>query len=225
MNSFGNQHLTEDQVNRAVREWSERHEGTTGATINDLAETLRISPAEAQSLVNRSTTPPMHSSTPRARDNSVWISFGAAVLVAGIVIAILGATVFSRRAPVSVYTSGAPVMIETPMPPAPAPDANSFDAEALNSQAWQVVDNPSATEKDLLLAEQIAERANEMSSASIPHIVDTLARAKWRLGKFEEAVELQKKAVDLLGSSSGRTDYFERLEQYRRALETNSAKK
>lgn len=222
MNAFGN--ISQQEAEQAVRIWSDRQSTGNGPTIQDLAESLRISTSEAEALVAQ-----VRSQQPLKRqpDRGVWISFAAAV---GIMIVIAGAFLFSsvrvERAgsPVDFATAPMPPVPDVPvivhMPPAAAEETSGFNAQQLNSQAWEVVDNPSATTKDLELAEQLALRANEMSSGTDPNILDTLARAYWRNGKFVDAVATQKKAIGRLASdanSAARANFEARLAEYVRA--------
>ncbi|HMS55843.1 MAG TPA: hypothetical protein PKA27_10615 [Fimbriimonadaceae bacterium] len=222
MNAFGN--ISQQEAEQAVRIWSEHQASGNGPTIHDLAESLRISTSEAEALVAQ-----VRSQQPLKRqpDKGVWISFAAAV---GIMMVIIGGLFFTS---IRVERAGTPVDFATaPMPPIPdAPvimsvppiateDSSGFNAQQLNSQAWEVVDNPGATQKDLELAEQIALRANEMSGGTDPNILDTLARAYWRNGKFAEAVTTQKKAIGRLAAdanSAARADFETRLADYVRA--------
>lgn len=64
----------------------------------------------------------------------------------------------------------------------------------LNRLAWMVAADPSATDPELELARVAAERAVERSpDAQVAHVEDTLATVEYRLGRYEEAVTLEKK--------------------------------
>ena len=72
------------------------------------------------------------------------------------------------------------------------------DEGQLNSLAWWIVDpagGPSDSAVDLELALSMSERACELSSQQDAALLDTLARAHYRLGHRDQAIELQKKAV------------------------------
>ena len=74
------------------------------------------------------------------------------------------------------------------------------DELQLNSLAWWIVDpagGPSDADRDVELALSVAERACELSGQKDAALLDTLARAHYRLGDRDQAIELQKKAVSV----------------------------
>lgn len=73
------------------------------------------------------------------------------------------------------------------------------NAEALNAVAWSIVDpdNEPAT-KDLDLALKAAARAVELTQEKDAAILDTLAKVHFDRGDLRKAVDLQRKAVDLV---------------------------
>lgn len=72
------------------------------------------------------------------------------------------------------------------------------DSNALNSIAWTIVDPEGQVEKkDLELALKAASKANDLTDAKNPAILDTLARVYFLKGDANKAIELQTKAVDL----------------------------
>lgn len=85
------------------------------------------------------------------------------------------------------------------------------NAMALNALAWFIVDADGISSRDLELAHTAATRANSLTDASDPSILDTLAHVEFERGNREKAIELQTKAVDLAPAGQ--------KEQLREALE------
>src|SRR4030095_15991170 len=65
-----------------------------------------------------------------------------------------------------------------------------------NELAWDIATRAGLEDRDLKLAEKIANRANSAAGGKDPLILQTLARVQFMSGKKEKAVETQKKAVD-----------------------------
>ena len=76
-------------------------------------------------------------------------------------------------------------------------DAHKDDPMLQNQLAWQIATDPNIKERDLVVAELCATRANEASKGKDPSILDTVARVKFMQGDKEEALKLQQKAVEL----------------------------
>ena len=76
-------------------------------------------------------------------------------------------------------------------------EANKNSGSFLNQLAWRIATDKSIEQRDLALAEKIANRANEASKGKDPATLDTLARIKFMRGDKEQALSLQQKAVDL----------------------------
>lgn len=78
-------------------------------------------------------------------------------------------------------------------------DTHKDDAQLQNQLAWQILTDRNIKDKDrdLALAQTIAERANEASKGKDPSVLDTLARAYFMAGKKDKAIELQTQAVKL----------------------------
>lgn len=70
------------------------------------------------------------------------------------------------------------------------------DAEALNEIAWTVVDDALVKTRNLEFAKKVAERANELTKSANGAILDTLARVHFEAGRIDEAIRLQKLAVE-----------------------------
>lgn len=72
------------------------------------------------------------------------------------------------------------------------------DANLLNGFAWMLLyENPQLKGKYNALALAAAERANQVSGGNDWGILDTLALAKFETGAVDEAIALEKKAIDL----------------------------
>jgi thiol-disulfide isomerase/thioredoxin/Flp pilus assembly protein TadD len=76
-------------------------------------------------------------------------------------------------------------------------EAQLNDAELNNSLAWSIATQPGLENRDLMVAERIAERANKAARGKDANILDTLARVQFMNGKKAEAIASQQKAVDL----------------------------
>ena len=91
------------------------------------------------------------------------------------------------------------------------------DEAQLNALAWWIVDpagGPDDSARDLELALSAAERACELSSQLDAPLLDTLARAHWRLGHHDEAIELQKKAAKLAFGPEMQATVQKSLDEY-----------
>jgi hypothetical protein len=71
-----------------------------------------------------------------------------------------------------------------------------------NQMAWIIAADKTVEQRDLALAETLAERANAAAArgkASFDHVgtLDTLARVRFMRGKKEDAIALQEEAVKL----------------------------
>jgi thiol-disulfide isomerase/thioredoxin len=74
---------------------------------------------------------------------------------------------------------------------------NWDDAGFLNAISWWTVDDQDTKYGYLTQATEWAERADELTYHKDAQIIDTLARCYWDQGKTDEAINLQKKAVQL----------------------------
>ncbi len=76
--------------------------------------------------------------------------------------------------------------------------ATHLDNAMLQNQlAWQIATDEAIEQRDLDLAERIANRANDAAKGKDAAILDTLARVLFMQGKKPEAIKLQEKAVTL----------------------------
>jgi len=94
------------------------------------------------------------------------------------------------------------------------------DASLLNEFAWAILDDPTIAYRDLELALQVAKAAYDACDGKNAAIVDTYARALFDIGRTKQAVEYQKKAVELAGSNLElRTELEQTLKRYQDAVE------
>lgn len=91
-------------------------------------------------------------------------------------------------------------------------------APALNEYAWEMLTNDDYRGKFDGLALAAAEKANKLTGGNEADIIDTLARATFVLGNVQEAISLQKQAVDRADEDE-RGIYEETLEEYEEAEE------
>ncbi len=75
-------------------------------------------------------------------------------------------------------------------------DAHPDKASLQNELAWDIASNEGADQRGLNLAEKMAERANQSAQGKNTAILDTLARVQFRLGKKQEAIATEEKAVN-----------------------------
>ena len=80
-------------------------------------------------------------------------------------------------------------------------EADKDNALQQNELAWRILTDEKIEERDLKLAEKIANRANDAVKGKDAGILDTLARAKFMQGQKDEAIELQTKALKLADSN------------------------
>ncbi|MGE3182715.1 MAG: redoxin domain-containing protein [Phycisphaerae bacterium] len=84
----------------------------------------------------------------------------------------------------------------------------------LNEIAWTIVAPDSPFEnRNLDLALRAAEKADEFTNHNNAPIIDTLARAHFLKGNVTKAIELQRKAIDLVGDEE-KSSYQGSLDEY-----------
>lgn len=88
------------------------------------------------------------------------------------------------------------------------------NAEALNSIAWRILDEPRLPKRDFDLALRLAQRAVEVSGGKEAAILDTLARAHWEKKDVANAIKFQVMAVEKAGPEE-KKELEETLAKYR----------
>ena len=74
-------------------------------------------------------------------------------------------------------------------------DVHQKDAVAQNDLAWAIVAIEPLEDRNLALAEKLAQRADQAASGTNADILDTLARAQFMRGKKLEAIETERRAL------------------------------
>jgi thiol-disulfide isomerase/thioredoxin len=96
--------------------------------------------------------------------------------------------------------------------------ALSTDAERLNDFAWRVLTDEKIKFRDRKLALRVAKAAYDASEGKNAAIIDTYARALWDTGSKPEAIEQQRKAVQLATDDDGiRAELEQTLARYEAA--------
>jgi thiol-disulfide isomerase/thioredoxin len=95
-------------------------------------------------------------------------------------------------------------------------DAHKDNAGMQNELAWQMLTDKNIKQRDLVLAEKIALRANDAAKGKDANILDTLARARFMQGKKDEAIALQEKAVNMAESDEQKATLQKSLDEYKK---------
>jgi thiol-disulfide isomerase/thioredoxin len=90
----------------------------------------------------------------------------------------------------------------------------SSNAEMLNEIAWTLLDDEKIKHRNVKLALKLAKAAFDASAGKDANIVDTYARALFDNGKTAEAVQQQKRAVELCEDAERRAEFKETLKRY-----------
>lgn len=88
------------------------------------------------------------------------------------------------------------------------------DPMILNMMAWSTVDEKGVKERDLKFAMKAAERANKLTEAKDPAILDTVARVYFEKGDLKTAIKWQRQAVEHAGETPMAEDLDATLEKY-----------
>jgi thiol-disulfide isomerase/thioredoxin len=83
-----------------------------------------------------------------------------------------------------------------------------------NQFAWALLTDEKFQERDLVLATKLAQKALAASQGKDPAILDTYARALADSGKYAEAIDSQKKAIDLCKDSAEKSSLEATLKKY-----------
>jgi thiol-disulfide isomerase/thioredoxin len=95
-------------------------------------------------------------------------------------------------------------------------EAHWDDAGFLNALAWELVTRVPKEFRDLDVAQEIASRADELLEGKDASTVDTLARIAFEKGEIENAITLQKKAIELMPAAP---QLKRALDEYEKALQ------
>jgi hypothetical protein len=87
----------------------------------------------------------------------------------------------------------------------------------LNQFAWTILDDERITARDLPLALQAAQTANDVTKGEDPSVLDTYALALFKNGKVAEAIEAQQKAIKLIDDKDAREELEGRLKEFQDA--------
>lgn len=93
----------------------------------------------------------------------------------------------------------------------------SKNASMLNEMAWAILTDQRITKRDIPLALKLAKKAYDASEGEDAAIVDTYARALFDSGKVSEAIQYQKKAVELAKGSELEEQLKGTLKDYEKA--------
>ncbi len=90
------------------------------------------------------------------------------------------------------------------------------DPQLLNALAWTILTEPKLEgNRDLKLAKKAAKAANKAAGGKDAAIMDTYARALFDTGDKAEAIELQKKAIELAKDPRMKADLEKTLKRYK----------
>ena len=93
------------------------------------------------------------------------------------------------------------------------------DAGTLNQAAWGLLTVDPTDQRDPQAALDLALQANDLTKHENPLYLDTLALACFKTGDVEQAIELERQALELCGENSRRGELEEALERFKRARE------
>jgi len=96
------------------------------------------------------------------------------------------------------------------------------EPKLLNDLAWFIVDHESVEFRDLGFAMKTARRACELTEFRKARLLDTLARVHFELGRVDEAIRWQEKAVERLDEGDPLADSIRAaLKRYRSRAESD----
>lgn len=90
--------------------------------------------------------------------------------------------------------------------------------QLLNDFAWRVLTEVEQDKQDLQIALKAATKANTMTEGKNAAILDTFALALFRNGKVTQAIEVQKRAIELIaGNERIEKEFKARLDEFTKA--------
>ncbi len=92
-----------------------------------------------------------------------------------------------------------------------------INAEMLNEMAWTLLTDERIEKRDLGLALRFAQAAYDACKGQEPDVVDTYARALFDSGKITDAIQHQKKAIELCNDRDRMSELEANLKRYQRA--------
>jgi tetratricopeptide (TPR) repeat protein len=99
-----------------------------------------------------------------------------------------------------------------------AKDLAPTDPTTLNAYAWALLVSEPIELQDPAKALELSLQANELAGFSNPNHLDALAMAYHKNGKYEAAIETQKKALSLLPEGANRDQFEKHLAEFEAAL-------
>lgn len=100
----------------------------------------------------------------------------------------------------------------------------SNNAEMLNEIAWTILTDERIKKRNLPLAMKFARAAFAASGGKDANVLDTYARALFDTGKTAEAIEQQKRAIELSDDAEKKTELTETLQRYQASAKSSPAK-
>lgn len=96
----------------------------------------------------------------------------------------------------------------------------STDSEALNEMAWTLLTDTRIQKRDPALALTLAQAAHSASGGRSADVLDTYARALFDNGKPAEAIQQQKRALELTTDAARRAEMETALKRYQSGVAT-----
>jgi hypothetical protein len=91
---------------------------------------------------------------------------------------------------------------------------SSDDAEALTQIPWTLLTDQKIKKRNLKLAAKLAQSAVDVSEGRDPNALETHARALFDTGKIAEAIQQQKRAVELSDDKQKKGETESTLKQF-----------
>lgn len=89
---------------------------------------------------------------------------------------------------------------------------------AKNNLAWMLATCPDATLRDGKRAVELAKQAVRLTNREDPSVLDTLAAAYAEAGRYPEAIETARRAIDIAKSEAVAKDIRDRLKLYQASI-------